>query len=197
MRFRCWLYGACALLLVACGAEPGPPKNLPTAETSTGVGPGDMFEITVVGEKDLPKEYQVQSDGTIDFPYVHRVKVEGLEPPDVVDLLKEKLVEEKILADPQITLVVKHSNTNNVIVSGSVQKPDVFAWNPGFTLMGAISRCGWFTQLADSKHVRLIRRVGKGKSVQVVINVDAITEHRQEDVSLAPGDAINVDQRPF
>jgi protein involved in polysaccharide export with SLBB domain len=183
--------------LLGCAAEPGPPKNLPAASTSTGVGPGDLFEITVVGEKDLPKEYQVQSDGTIDFPYIHRVKVDGLEPPEVVDLLKKQLVENQILQDPQITLVVKQSNTNNVIVSGSVQKPDVFAWNPGITLMGAISRCGWFNQLADTKHVRLIRRAGKGKSIQVVINVEAITEHKQEDVALAPGDAINVDQRTF
>jgi protein involved in polysaccharide export with SLBB domain len=34
----------------------------------------------VVGEKDLPKEFQVASDGTVDFPYVHRIEVQGLEP---------------------------------------------------------------------------------------------------------------------
>src|SRR5277367_2691974 len=163
--------------LAACAAEPGPPRNLPLPMQSTIVGPDDMFEITVVGEKDLTHEFQVQPDGTIDFPYVHRVKVEGLEPQEVVDLLKAKLVEEKILADPQITLIVKQYNSKKILVTGAVQKPDSVTWNPGMTLVDAISRCGWFTQLADTGHVTLIRRVGKTKTIKATVSVDAIVRH--------------------
>jgi polysaccharide biosynthesis/export protein VpsN len=164
---------------------------------STIVGPDDMFEITVVGEKDLTHEFQVQPDGTIDFPYVHRVKVEGLEPQEVVDLLKAKLVEEKILSDPQITLIVKQYNSKKVLVTGAVQKPDSVSWNPGMTLVDAISRCGWFTQLADTGHVTLIRRVGKSRTIKATVSVDAITHHTQEDIPLQPADTISVEQRGF
>src|ERR1700683_3532914 len=93
--YRALILLSCATI-AGCAAEAGPPRNLPAPMQSTIVGPDDMFEITVVGEKDLTHEFQVQPDGTIDFPYVHRVKVEGLEPQEVVDLLKAKLVEEKI-----------------------------------------------------------------------------------------------------
>jgi polysaccharide biosynthesis/export protein VpsN len=183
--------------LAACAAEPGPPRNLPAPMQSTVVGPDDMFEITVVGEKDLTHEFQVQPDGTIDFPYVHRVKVEGLEPQEVVDLLKAKLVEEKILSDPQITLIVKQYNSKKVLVTGAVQKPDSVAWAPGMTLVDAISRCGWFSQLADTGHVTLIRRVGKNRTIKATVSVDAITHHTQEDIPLQPADTISVEQRVF
>jgi protein involved in polysaccharide export with SLBB domain len=183
--------------LAACAAEAGPPRNLPAPMQSTIVGPDDMFEITVVGEKDLTHEFQVQPDGTIDFPYVHRVKVEGLEPQEVVDLLKAKLVEEKILADPQITLIVKQYNSKKVLVTGAVQKPDSVSWAPGMTLVDAISRCGWFNQLADTGHVILIRRVGKNRTIKATVSVDAITHHTQEDIPLQPADTISVEQRVF
>ena len=155
------------------------------------------MEITVLGEKDVSHEFQVQPDGSIDFPYVHRFKVAGLEPQEVADLLKSKLVQEKILADPQVSLVVKQYNSRKILVTGSVQKPDSVTWAPGMTVVGAISLCGWFTALADKGHVVIIRRAGKGKSVKAVVSVEAITRHTQEDIPLQPGDTINVAQNTF
>jgi polysaccharide biosynthesis/export protein VpsN len=196
------MYG-CVLLLcgvvtiAGCAADAGPPRNLPAPVQSTIVGPDDLFEISVLGEKDLTREFQVQPDGTIDFPYVPRVKVEGLEPQEVVDLLKAKLIEGKILSDPQVTLIVKQYNSKKVLITGAVQKPDSVSWNPGMTLVDAISRCGWFTPLADTGHVTLIRRVSKGRTIKATVSVEAITHHTQEDVPLQPADTINVEQRVF
>jgi polysaccharide export outer membrane protein len=189
--------GSLVLLGVGCAAEAGPPRELPAPVQSTVVGPNDLFEISVLGERDLNHEFQVQPDGTIDFPYVHRVRVEGLEPQEVVDLLKAKLIEGKILSDPEITLIVKEYNSKKILVTGAVQKPDSVSWNPGMTLVGAISRCGWFTPLADTGHVTLIRRVAKGRTIRAIVSVEAITHHTQEDVPLQPADTINVEQRVF
>jgi polysaccharide biosynthesis/export protein VpsN len=196
------MYGRVLLLCAAvtfagCSADAGPPRNLPAPVQSTIVGPDDLFEISVLGEKDLTHEFQVQPDGTIDFPYVHRVKVEGLEPQEVVDLLKAKLIEGKILSDPQVTLIVKQYNSKKVLITGAVQKPDSVSWNPGMTLVDAISRCGWFTPLADTGHVTLIRRVSKGRTIKATVSVEAITHHTQEDVPLQPADTINVETRVF
>ena len=182
---------------LACGSTATAPKNFPAPEQSTVVGPEDLFQIDVVGEKDLPKEFQVQPDGSIDFPYLGRVQVAGLEPQEIVDILRKKLEENKILSDPQITLVVKQYNSKKVNVIGAVQKPDSVAWAPGMTLVVAISRCGGFTTMADASHVILIRRVAKDRAVKAVVSVDAITHNSQEDILLQPGDTINVEQRVF
>jgi polysaccharide biosynthesis/export protein VpsN len=199
-RVRGALSALVALALLgqaSCSADAGPPSNLPAATTSTVVGPEDLVEITVLGEKDLSHEFQVQPDGTIDFPYVHRFKASGLEPQEVAELLKQRLVEEKILAEPQVSLVVKQYNSRKILVTGSVSKPDSITWAPGMTVVGAISLCGWFTALADKGHVTIIRRAGKGRSVKAVVSVEAITRHTQEDVPLQPGDTINVTQNTF
>jgi protein involved in polysaccharide export with SLBB domain len=184
-------------LMVACSGAPPAPRNFPAPEQSTVVGAEDLFEITVVGEKDLPHEFQVQPDGSIDFPYLGRVQVAGLEPQEIVDVLRKKLAEEKILQDPQITMVVKQYNSKKVNVIGQVQKPDSVAWAPGMTLVVAITRCGGFTPMADSNHVILIRRVAKERTVKAVVSVDAITNNSQQDIALQPGDTINVEQRVF
>jgi polysaccharide export outer membrane protein len=125
------------------------------------------------------------------------VKVDGLEPQEVAQLLKKTLVDGKILSDPQVSILVKQYNSRKILVVGSVQKPDSITWTPGMTLLGAISLSGWFTPLADKGHVTITRRVGKDKTVQAVVSVDAIIRHAQEDIRLQPGDTINVSQNVF
>ncbi len=187
-----------SVLIAGCGgSRPGPPKNLPPPVQSTVVGPGDVFEVFVLGESGLPKEYRVQPDGTIDFPYVDRLTVAGLEPQTIVDRLKSALVEKKILQDPQITLVMKQYNSKKVSVIGQVSKPGSVAWTEGMKLVDAISQSGWFTSLADSNHVLLTRNVSATKTVTAVVSVDAITDGVQADIPLQAGDTIKVDARVF
>jgi polysaccharide export outer membrane protein len=189
------ILGALPLGATGCAGEVGPPNNLPTSLQSTAVGPDDLIGVDVVGEKDLSHDYQVHPDGSIDFE--HGVKVEGLEPQEIAQALKKHLVDDRILADPQISIIVKQYNSRKILVIGSVAKPDSITWAPGMTLVGAISLCGWFTPLADKGHVTIIRRVAKDKSVQAVVSVEAITRHAQEDIRLQPGDTINISQNVF
>lgn len=185
------------LLIVACGRpHPGPP-NLPTPTPSTIVGPGDVFEVSVLGEKDLPKEYRIQPDGSVDFPYVDRLQVAGLEPQQIEELIKSQLVEKKILTAPQVTLVVKQYNSKKISVIGAVQKPGSIPWTDGIKLVEAISLSGGFTSLADADHVVLTRNVSRGKTVTAIVSVDDITDGKQSDPLLQAGDTIKVDQRVF
>ena len=184
-------------LLLGCGrGHPGPPK-LPTPTPSTTVGPGDVFEVSVLGEKDLPKEYRVQPDGSVGFPYIDRIVVAGLEPQQIEELIKSQLVGKKILVDPQVTLVVKQYNSKKVSVIGSVQKPGSLPWTEGMKLVDAISLAGGFTSLADADHVLLTRLVGPSKTVTATVSVDDITDGKLGDVPLQAGDTIKVEARIF
>ena len=191
-----------AFLLVAAtlwgcsGARP-PTPDLPPVQRNTTLGPGDLLQIEVVGEKDLPKDYQVFSDGTIEFPYLDKVPVSGKEPQQVVELIKKRLKEQKILVEPKITLVVKAYASKSVSVIGQVQKPGAISWSEGITLLKAVSQVGGFTQLANSNSVVLIRPTKDGKTVRVLVSVDAIMENAQPDIPLQAGDTIQVGQRAF
>jgi protein involved in polysaccharide export with SLBB domain len=186
-----------ALILVGCGrAHPGPP-NLPAPSQSTVVGPGDLFEVSVVGEKDIPKVFRIQPDGTIDFPYIDRLMVAGLEPQQIEEAIKKALVDRKILSDPQVTLVVTQYNSKKVSIVGSVQKPGSLPWTEGMKLVDAISLAGGLTSLADGDHVLITRVIPGNRTVTAAVSVDDITDGRLSDVPLQAGDTIKVGQRVF
>jgi polysaccharide export outer membrane protein len=185
--------------LVALGcnrAHPGIPK-LPPPSQSTTIGPSDLFEVSVLGEKDLPKEFRVQPDGTIDFPYVDRLTVAGLEPQQIEELIKKALEDKKILVNPQVTLVVRQYNSKKVSVVGAVQKPGSLPWSEGMGIVEAISLAGGLTSLSAGDRVLITRVTGPGKSVTARVSVDDITDGKVPDVLLQAGDTVKVDQRVF
>jgi protein involved in polysaccharide export with SLBB domain len=185
------------LLLLGCGRGHSVPVNLPAPTQSTMVGPGDLFEVSVLGEKDLVKEYRVQPDGTIDFPYLDRLTVAGLEPQQIEELIKSELASRKILADPQVTLVVKQYNSKKVSIIGAVQKPGSLPWTEGMRLIDAISLAGGLTSLADGDRVRITRQVAPNRTVTATVSIDDISDGKVADVPLQAGDTIKVDQRMF
>ena len=185
------------VLLVGCRHKHMGAPNLPPPALSTVVGPGDLFEVSVLGEKDLPKVFRVQPDGTVDFPYIDRVTVGGLEPQQIEEVIKKALVDRKILSDPQVTLVVTQYNSKKVSIVGAVQKPGSLPWSEGMKLVEAISLAGGLTSLADGDHVRITRVVGANRTVTATVSVDDITDGQLGDVPLQAGDTIKVDQRVF
>lgn len=201
-----WLWRWVSIVLVVTltslvggcgGSRPPAPRNLPTPTPSTTVGPGDLFTIIVVGEKDLPTDYRVQPDGSINFPYVDKIVVAGLEPQEIVLTLRNKLKEAKILQDPQISIIVKAYNSKKINIIGQVSRPGNMAFAEGMKLVEALSLAGWFTPMADSNHVLLTRAVSPTKTVTAVVSVDAITDGAQADIPLQAGDTIKVQQRLF
>jgi polysaccharide export outer membrane protein len=191
------IFLALILALAGCGrAHHGPPK-LPPPAPSTTVGPGDLFAVSVLGEKDIPQEFRVQPDGSIDFPYLDRVKVEGLEPQQIEELLKKDLAARKILVEPQVTIVVKQYNSKRISVVGAVAKPGIMPWTDGMKLVDAIMLAGGLNSIADGDHVRITRLVAGGKTVSATVSIDDITDGKLSDVPLQAGDTIKVDQRMF
>ena len=187
-----------ALSFAGCtSSRPPPPAHLPAPVTSTTVGIGDSFEVQIVGEKDLPTVFRVAPDGTIDFPYIGRTSVVGLEPQEIVDILRKKLIDGKFLSNPQASLIVKEYASKRVTVIGQVGKPGEVPWTAGLKLVGAISAAGWFTPLADSNHVILTRLIPPSRSITAVVSVDAITDGEQADIPLQAGDTVKVEARVF
>src|SRR4051812_20096037 len=110
------VFALCAVVLVtACAGRPKSRINLPPPTESTTVGAGDVFSMTIVGEDKLPKEFRVAPDGSVDLPYIHRVQVSGLEPQEIADVIRKKLVEGQILRDPSVAVDVKEYNSKRVV----------------------------------------------------------------------------------
>jgi len=188
-----WLGSLC----VGCGPKVDNSRvKLATPVESTTLGPGDLFTLEVVGEKDLPKEFQVASDGTVDFPYVHRIEVQGLEPQEIARTVRERLIEKRILTDPSVIVSVKEYNSKRVTVLGEVRKPGSFPLRTGMTLVQAISDAGGLSAIANGDRVNLTRK-DKGAANTVVISFDSITAGKSPDIPLQAGDQIFGNERVF
>jgi polysaccharide export outer membrane protein len=190
---------ACApVLATACSSHSGAPAQyLPAPSEKTVVGAGDVFSLQIVTEKDLPAEYQVASDGTVDLPYVHTIAVAGLEPQEIARLVRQKLIDQKILTNPTVVVQVKEYRSRVVILLGQVARPGNFPLTTGLTLVQAISQAGGLSQIANDDNVTLTRKLPNGSTTTVTISVDAITEGKSPDVPLQAGDRIYVHERLF
>jgi protein involved in polysaccharide export with SLBB domain len=198
----CFLWSlSLGLMSLSLGLGCGPRVDnsrvkLPDPVESTTLGPGDVFTLDVVGEKDLPRDFQVASDGTVDFPYVHRIKVQGLEPQQVARAVRERLISQRILIDPSIIVSIKEYNSKRVTVLGQVQRPGSFPLTPGMTLVQAISNAGGLNAIANGDRVNLTRK-DKQSATTVVLSFDSITDGRSPDILLQAGDQIYVHERVF
>jgi len=191
------LVAALLFAVTACGPRPDNSRvRLTPPVESTTVGPGDVFTLEIIGEKELPTEYQIAADGTVDLPYVHRVPVEGLDPHGIADLVKRRLVEGKILRDPSVIVRVREYNSKSITMLGQVAKPGRLPFTAGLTLIQAVSMVGGFNSIANRDRLSLTRKTVKGLET-VTLSVDAIIEGRSPDVPLQAGDQIYVPERVF
>jgi polysaccharide export outer membrane protein len=191
-----WAGLACVLLLVPACAPPPHPIDLPPPSEVTTLGVGDVFELRIVGEEKLPIQYSVAPDGTVDLPYVKRLRVEGLEPQELSDLVRAKLIEREVLADPSVSVQMKEYNSKRIQIIGEVHQSGSLPLVPGMTLTRAISIAGGFNALAKKSEVSIRRRV-KGGTKAATVNVDDILDNRIPDPLLQAGDLINVPQKVF
>ncbi len=131
------------------------------------VGKGDVLLITVWNHPELtipagsmrdPVDAGnwVHNDGSIFYPYVGRVKVEGLKVTEIRDILADKLA--KYIESPQVDVTVAGFRSQRVYVTGEVQKPGVLpVTNVPMTLIEAVSASGGLTPEADWTTVTLTR----------------------------------------
>ena len=89
---RVALLGAPLLMALA-----GAPPALAGGRVLT---PMDVVTIRIVTAPDLDTTARVETDGTIDFPYLGRIKAAGLTEDELAQRIAHGLIARKILADP-------------------------------------------------------------------------------------------------
>lgn len=185
-----------AILVSACG--PGGINTRPpaTAENDTRLGVGDLFDVRVYGEEDLSTNYRVEQDGTIDFPYIGRVEVEGLEPPQVADLIEVRLRDGAVLVEPHVSVLVTETPSRRITVQGAVRNPGNYPVTAGLTVLQAVGLAGGTTDLANRNGAIVTRRVD-GEMRRYAVPLDNITIGAAEDFPVQANDIILVPERPF
>jgi protein involved in polysaccharide export with SLBB domain len=181
---------------VGCSRPPLSRSMAHAPVEDTSLGPGDVFEVRVFGDKDLTGKYQVGNDGTIRYPFLGVLSVGGKDVDQVAREIAAGLREGQFLLDPQVYVLLEQSNSKRISIIGAVAKPGTFPVVPGMTVVQAVSTAGGFTPLASKDDTVVTRRVG-GKLERFRIPVSEVSRGNADDFALHAGDIVYVPERVF
>lgn len=140
----------------------------------------------------LSQTVTVLSDGTITYPLIGSISVEGLRPEDAADRIAAALA--VYVKHPTVSVLVLKGTPPRIEVLGSVEHGGQFELQKGDRLVDALVKAGVGpTAFADLNHIT-INRVVNG--VPHLYNVDAYNMLLNADYSsnpvLEPGDVVYV-----
>jgi polysaccharide export outer membrane protein len=123
------------------GALQVPPHD-PTANLgSDPVGPGDLVYISVIGAPEMTRSLRISTGGTVSVPLlVEPIRVNGLIPSDIEEVVARELERERILVAPAVSVMVLEYRSRPVNVAGAVKHPVTLQALDGLKLLDAIAR---------------------------------------------------------
>ncbi|SME90651.1 polysaccharide biosynthesis/export family protein [Desulfovibrio gilichinskyi] len=156
------------------------------------LGPEDVIEISVWGDKELVREVVVRPDGGVSFPLTGDLKAGGL----TVDELRKE-VQKRIIAfvpDAPVTVILRKVESPKVYVMGKVNNPKVLILGQDISVVQALAMSGGLSPFAASGSIKVISRFPDG--TQKVVNFDydqfADGANLAQNVLLKPGDTVVV-----
>jgi protein involved in polysaccharide export with SLBB domain len=104
----------------------------------------------------MPKSTTVEQDGTIKYPFMKGIKVDGLTAEQLGNILSARL-SQYIGGRSEVVVSFATEETIEVIVLGQVGAPGSHKIPKNHTMQGAISAAGGATNRSDLDKTRLIR----------------------------------------
>lgn len=188
------------ITLPGMGTPTAASQAQPTPSVSSyRINPGDELEIYVWGEERLQRAMSVLPDGTIAFPLVGQLKVSGMLPQQVEQMVSDRLSSQYRGEVPFVTVTVKEPAGMQFSVMGKVRAPGSFNVGRYINVLDALSLAGGPAEFANLANVLVITR-REGQMVTATVRLDALFRSgaRTDDVQRAnlvqimPGDVIIV-----
>lgn len=176
MMTRTLVLAAAAILALCAGALADGSK----------LAPGDIIGVTVDGEKEFSKAYQINNDGRITMPMLDPVSVAGLNTSDAAAAITAALG--AVLVNPQVSVVFVERAKMQVFVVGQVKRPGLVEVGVGDRVIQALAQAG-YDDTADLSHVT-VRRADQ--VIEVDVGKYLAAQDLQVNVELRSGDTIVV-----
>jgi polysaccharide export outer membrane protein len=152
---------------------------------------GETVIVDLTGTADQIPEHSepIKEDGTITLPYIGAVQAAGKTPGQLQNEIHNLYVPKYYV---RLTVTVK-SEDRVYYVGGEVKQPGRQLYVGETTVTKAIQSAGDFTDFASRSKVWLIRANGK----RIKVNCNKAFENPSLDLSVYPGDQIQVPRRFF
>lgn len=169
-------------------ATPAPAVVVPADYT---IGPDDILSVVFWRDKEMSADVVVRPDGRITLPLLSDVVAGGLTPEQLRDRIRE--VASTLIAEPNVTVVVKQINSRKVFITGLVGRPGAYPLSGTVTVLQMLSMAGGVAEFADDKKI-MIMRTEDGKQRALKFNLRDVKKGKnlQQNIELKPGDTIVV-----
>ena len=156
------------------------------------IGRQDLLEMSVFGLDELSQTVRVADDGSITLPLLGRMVVAGLTKGELEALIA-RLLEERFVRDPQVTIFVKEYESKKVAVSGAVKKPGTYEMLGEKTLLEMISLAGGL-DVDLGKQIIIFRKGDQGADTRLAVDLDRLVYEADPALNLVvlPGDIVYV-----
>ncbi len=170
--------------LAGCALNARPSTYLVEVKGPYALDTGDVVRVTVYGEPELTKEYQVDDGGAISLPLVGAISVRGRTTQTAAAAVTAALAS-GFLRDPSVAVEIQQYRP--YLIQGAVKTAGQFPYVYGMTARAAISTAGGFSDTADRTRAVVYRRQG----------TEMVKGGVELDFPIYPGDTIVVLERWF
>lgn len=170
-------------------AETGAPE-VPSPSDREVLGPHDLLEISVFDLEQFNRTVRVADDGSITLPFLGRIEVRGLSRVALEQKIA-RLLGDKYINDPQVSVFVKEYESRKVSVSGAVKAPSTFHLLGSQTLLDVVSEAGGFTQDVG-RMVFVIHRRPDGSTERISVDLERLIYNGEAalNIPIQPGDVV-------
>jgi len=173
-----------------------------TAASAGTLKVGDTLSVSVLQEPKLDRTVVIDPTGEIAFPLAGHIRVAGLTPEAVENLLKAKL-KPNYKDDLDVTVALASIATPDedlkpkIFVTGEVARPGSFDIRQPTTLMQAIALAGGVGPFAAQKRIQVHRRAPGGDETIFMFNYSAYQAglDLEGNIVLRAGDVVIVPER--
>jgi polysaccharide export outer membrane protein len=156
------------------------------------IGSMDVIEVEVFQAEELSREARVNTEGYVSLPLIGPVKVAALTTREA-ELEIQKVLKEKYLQDPHVTVFIKKYESQKITVEGWVKNPGVFPLKGKTTFLQAIANAKGMDRLADFDEIAVFR-TEDGKTTGYKLSYTKVRSGQQIDPVLKSGDIIVVNR---
>lgn len=192
MSIRALILGA-SLLLLALPPSTASAQQASQAITASQqsseyrINPGDEIEIYVWGEERLQRNMKVLPDGTIAFPLIGQIRVQGYLPQELQAIVVDGLKDEYRGEVPNVTVSVVSPDGMQFSVLGNVGAAGTFTPHRYVNVLEALSMAGGPSEFANLGDVLIVRQAGDKQRI-IRVNLAPFFRDRSSAARLAVTD---------
>ena len=165
-------------------------RKVPEDFAKLRLAPGFLLRLNVLDDSDFSGSFRVDLHGDIALPILGTVHVAGEDASEARLQIRKRLLEDKILKDPQVDLTVLEYTAPEVTIIGEVAIPGKYPLLVPRNLVDVLALAGG-TAITAGNEIQITR--GSADTEPVLVHFSKSTNPKEvEDVLVQPGDTVQV-----